>query len=62
MIQQLLIAALFLAALYYIGRIAWRSWRTKDTCEAGCSKCNVAEIDAMVKNIQKAGNDSNPVA
>ncbi|MCW5910167.1 MAG: FeoB-associated Cys-rich membrane protein [Cyclobacteriaceae bacterium] len=43
--QQLLIAALFLAALFYLSRMAWRTWRAKNTCEAGCGKCSAANPD-----------------
>jgi hypothetical protein len=56
-IQQLLIVTLFVAALVYLGRIGWRAWRSKNACEAGCNKCNVADIDLMAKNIEKVGRN-----
>lgn len=58
MIQQLLIATLFVTALIYLGRIGWRVWRAKNACEAGCNKCQVADIDLMAKNIEKATKSS----
>lgn len=56
-IQQLLILTLFVAALAYLGRIGLRAWRSKNSCEAGCNKCNVADIDLMAKTIEKAGKN-----
>jgi len=54
MIQQLLIAILFLTAVVYLGRIGWRSWRAKNACEAGCGKCKVADVGLDI-NLKKQG-------
>gem|GEM_PF-688524 len=58
MIQQLLIALLFAAALFYLGRMGWRAWRAKNACSTGCGKCSVADMGQMAKNIEKAGKPS----
>lgn len=54
MIQQIIIAFLFLGAASYLGRVLYRSFQAKHACEAGCGKCNAADIDRMAKNIEKA--------
>jgi len=56
-IQQLIIAALFIGALVYLGRIAWRNLRAKRGCATGCGKCSIADIEP-VKNFKSQGNSS----
>ncbi|MBN8576789.1 MAG: hypothetical protein J0L66_07580 [Cytophagales bacterium] len=48
MLQQVLIATLFMAALFYLGRMGWRAWYSKKACGAGCTKCTEA-LETPVK-------------
>ncbi len=54
--QYLIIAALFLAALYYVGRIFYRAFFTKS--DAGCAKgcggaCGAAlDVDRLQRTIE----------
>ncbi len=40
MIQQILVGILFLGALFYIGRMAYRSLTAKKACSGNC-KCGI---------------------
>jgi len=48
MIQQLLIALLFAAALFYLGRMGWRAWRAKNACSNGVLKTHAVRVVANV--------------
>ncbi|MCU0398244.1 MAG: hypothetical protein MUC73_09080 [Cyclobacteriaceae bacterium] len=52
MIQNLLIAVLFGAALVYLGRMAYRSFTAK-SCASGCGKCGVIDVDKIEKSIRE---------
>ncbi|WP_142527606.1 FeoB-associated Cys-rich membrane protein [Pedobacter westerhofensis] len=50
-VQIILVGLLFLAALFYIGRIIYRSVSPKSGgCASGCGKCGVDLSKIEVKN------------
>ena len=54
-IQYLLIAALFVAAAFYVGRIFWRAFFSKTA--AGCAKgcggaCGSLDVDQLQRTIE----------
>jgi FeoB-associated Cys-rich membrane protein len=51
MIQQIIISILFISAALYLGRALYRSFQAKNTCESGCGKCGVAELEKVKKTI-----------
>ncbi|MBL7877082.1 MAG: hypothetical protein JNL53_15555 [Cyclobacteriaceae bacterium] len=53
MLQQGLIAILFLGAAYYIGRLAFRSFQAKNGCQSGCGKCGALDLEKIEKQLQK---------
>ncbi|HEY9008992.1 FeoB-associated Cys-rich membrane protein [Ohtaekwangia sp.] len=42
MIQNAIVALVFLAALFYVGRMLYRNLKAKSACESGCGKCGAA--------------------
>ncbi len=38
--QTIIIIILFLAALFYVGRLVYKSLFKNDGCSAGCGKCS----------------------
>ncbi|UOR04677.1 FeoB-associated Cys-rich membrane protein [Hymenobacter aerilatus] len=54
-IQYFIIAALFVAAAFYVGRIFWRAFFTKSTagCAKGCGACSTIDVDALQRTIEK---------
>ncbi|GAB3230817.1 hypothetical protein GCM10027346_16770 [Hymenobacter seoulensis] len=63
-IQYLIIALLFAGAAFYVGRIFWRTFMSKD--QAGCAKgcggaCSVIDVDRLQRTIELAATrDASP--
>lgn len=56
MVQNLIILLLFGAAVAYLGRQVWRSFRS-GTCASGCGKCSAvdfAQLERKIKEKQSA--------
>ena len=51
MVQQIIIIALFLAALGYLGFIVYKSF-TDSGCSSGCGACGL-DIKKIRKNLEK---------
>jgi hypothetical protein len=52
MIQQIIIAFVFLLAVAYVGRLIYKSFRGKSACASGCGKCGAVDfnkIEAQIK-------------
>lgn len=54
-IQYFIIAALFAAAAFYVGRMFWRSFfaRGAGSCPKGCGTCSAIDVDALQRTIEK---------
>ena len=54
LVQNLLIAFLFLAASFYVGRIFWRAFFTKSAagCAKGCGACGTLDVDRLQRTIE----------
>jgi len=54
-IQYFIIAALFVVAAFYVGRIFWRAFFTKSAagCAKGCGACGTIDVDALQRTIEK---------
>jgi hypothetical protein len=55
MIQNAVIAVLFLGALFYVGRMLYRSFTAKTGCDSGCGKCGALDIDKIEQQLKKKG-------
>jgi bacterioferritin-associated ferredoxin len=58
MAQTLLVIALFITALAYLGRLIYKQLQAKSACATGCGKCSVIdfkkiETDMLKKGVQK---------
>ena len=54
-IQYFLIAALFVAAAFYVGRIFWRAFfsKTASGCAKGCGgACGTLDVDQLQRTIE----------
>lgn len=38
-IQNLILGALIVASIAYLGKVAWNAFKAKSTCASGCGKC-----------------------
>ena len=54
MIQQIVVALVFIAAVVYIGRLVFRSFQAKADCATGCGKCGV-DFKKLENELQKKG-------
>jgi hypothetical protein len=52
MIQQILIGLIFLGAAFYLGRMIYRSFQSKNACTSGCGKCGAADLERAQKAIR----------
>jgi hypothetical protein len=52
MIQQIILFLLFAGALFYLGRLIYQSFASKDNCAKGCSGCNAVDIEKIQKQIE----------
>jgi hypothetical protein len=55
MIQNIIIALLFLSALLYVGRLIYRNFTAKASCDSGCGKCGALDIDKIEQQLKKKG-------
>lgn len=54
MIQMIAIAALFSGAIFFLGRIVYRSFQAKSGCATGCGKCGAIDFDKIEKQIKSS--------
>lgn len=55
MVQQLIIAILFLAALGYVGYLIYKSFLAKSGCTTGCGSCGI-DFNKIEKELQEKGS------
>lgn len=55
MIQNLLVALLFMASLTYVGRLVYRSFRAKSACASGCGKCGAVDFAKIEQQLKEKG-------
>lgn len=53
MVQNIIIALLFAAALGYLIRLVYNSFRTR-SCSSGCGSCSI-DFDKLEKDLEKKG-------
>jgi hypothetical protein len=54
MIQQIIIGAIFLGAVFYVGRLIYRSFHAK-SCATGCGKCNAVDFTKIEEQLKAKG-------
>jgi hypothetical protein len=55
MLQQILVGVIFLGAVYYVGRMVYRSFQAKSACASGCGKCGAIDFQKIEAQIKKGG-------
>ena len=56
LVQQILLAIIFLVRLFYMGYMAYRSFRTKSGCATGCGKCGSVDFAKIEQQMKKGGH------
>ena len=55
MIQNIIIGIVFLAAVYYLARMAYKALFTKTACASGCGKCGAVDFAKIEKELKQTG-------
>jgi hypothetical protein len=55
MIQSILVALIFAAALAYVVRLVVKSFESKSACSSGCGKCGAVDFEKISKRINENG-------
>jgi hypothetical protein len=55
MVQQFLVALAFAAALFYVGRLLYKSFQAKSACSTGCGKCGAVDFKKIEEQLKKQG-------
>jgi hypothetical protein len=55
MFQTTIVVLIFLAAVFYAGRLAYRAFFVKADCATGCAKCNAVDFNKIEKQLQQKG-------
>lgn len=54
MLQQVIIILLFIGALAYLGRMIYRSFKSK-SCATGCGKCGAVDFGKIEADLKSRG-------
>jgi hypothetical protein len=55
MIQPLLVALIFMAAVAYLARVLFRSFQSKTDCASGCGKCSAVDFKKLEAELREKG-------
>jgi hypothetical protein len=53
MIQQLLLAVLFLSAIAYLIWVVYKTFQSKSGCSTGCAKCGAIDFAKIERQIRE---------
>jgi hypothetical protein len=54
MIQGILVALIFAAAIVYVGRMIYSAFQSKNACSTGCGKCGAVDFKKLEEQITKS--------
>lgn len=55
MIQELIVIAVFIAAVVYVSRMVYKSFQAKSSCDSGCGKCSAVDFNKIEKQLKEKG-------
>jgi hypothetical protein len=55
MIQNIIVGIIFLAAVCYLLRMAYKTFFTKTACASGCGKCGAVDFAKIEKELKQKG-------
>ncbi len=55
MVQQILIVVLFATALFFVGRMIYKSFQAKSGCATGCAKCSAVDFAKIEQQLKEKG-------
>jgi hypothetical protein len=55
MIQTIIVAFVFIAAVVYVGNLVYKAFQSKSSCSSGCGKCGAVDFDKINKQLTEKG-------
>jgi len=55
MIQQVIVILIFLGAVFYVGRLIYKSLQAGSACATGCGKCGAVDFNKIEKQLKEKG-------
>lgn len=55
MIQNIIVLIAFAAAVFYIGRLIFRSFQARSACSTGCGKCGAVDFNKIEQQLKEKG-------
>jgi hypothetical protein len=55
MIQSIIVIAAFAIALFYVGRLVYKSFKSNAGCASGCGKCGVVDFAKLEQQLKQKG-------
>jgi hypothetical protein len=56
MIQGLIVAVIFIGAVFYLGRVIYNQLQAKAACATGCGKCSAVDFKKIEAKIIQSAN------
>lgn len=53
MLQEIILWLIFAAAIFYLGRLAYRSFSKDSGCPKGCGSCNAVDFEKIQQQIRE---------
>ena len=54
MIQNVLVGLIFIAAILYVGRLIYDSFRSRNSCPTGCGKCAAVDFKKLEQQLKES--------
>jgi len=52
-LQQIILLLLFFGAVFYLGRILYKSFHAKSGCASGCGKCGAVDFSKIEQQLKE---------
>ncbi|MDF9797482.1 hypothetical protein OKW21_002745 [Catalinimonas alkaloidigena] len=52
MLHEIILIAIFLGALYYLGRLVYKSFASDKACPKGCGSCDAVDFKKIQEQIK----------
>jgi uncharacterized membrane protein len=62
MMQEIIVLIVFAAALFYLGRLAYRSFSKDSSCPKGCGSCDAVDFKKIQEQIRKKEKEQDEVS
>lgn len=61
MIQELILIAIFAGALFYLGRLVYKSFASDKPCPKGCGSCDAVDFKKIQEQIKQKEEEKQKV-